>query len=73
VLAAEVSLIINRKHEDNVKLKISNTSRSTGEVYDDQESRCALCTCRDHRLRSSAAREQGSPFPAGHRGQAGAS
>ncbi len=43
------------------------------QVYDDQESRCALCACRDHRLRSSAAREQGSPFPAWHRGQAGAS
>ncbi|MGH3122753.1 MAG: ISKra4 family transposase [Streptosporangiaceae bacterium] len=42
-------------------------------VYDDQEPRCALCACRDHRPRPSAAREQGSPFPAWHRGQAGAS
>jgi hypothetical protein len=30
-------------------------------VYDDQDLLCALCACRDHRPRSSGAREQANP------------
>jgi len=34
-------------------------------VYDDQNLRCALCACRDHRPRASAAQERSIPSSAG--------
>ena len=42
-------------------------------VYDDQDLLCALCACRDHRPRSSGAREQTNPSSAETRNEEGAS
>src|ERR1700739_1679212 len=49
---------------DQILLAASRSCACGHPVYDDQEPRCPLCACRDHRPRPSAARERSILFPA---------